>query len=80
MYPGVSLDIRKLIVLLLTLTAYNKSLVHCKVYSSSPRECLHTEYGETYVYLSIDPAPYQKNPMKNKTFMQKCQSLLLGEI
>ena len=43
MYPGVSLDIRKLIVLLLTLTAYNKSLVHCKVYSSSPRECLHTE-------------------------------------
>ena len=38
MYPGVSLDIRKLIVLLLTLTAYNKSLVHCKVYSSSPRE------------------------------------------
>ena len=42
-YPGVSLDIQKLIVLLHTLTAYNKLLVHCKVYSSNPRECFHTE-------------------------------------
>ena len=34
------LILRKIIVLLHTLLAYNSLLVICKVYSSDPRECL----------------------------------------
>ena len=34
------LMLRKIIVLLHTLLAYNSLLVICKVYSSDPRECL----------------------------------------
>ena len=37
------LDIKKIIVLLHTLSAYNSLLVRCKVYSSDPRECLCTK-------------------------------------
>ena len=40
MYSGTPLDIKKIIVLLHTLSAYNSLLVRYKVYSSDPRECL----------------------------------------
>ena len=38
MYSGTPLDIKKIIVLLHTLSAYNNLLVRYKVYSSDPRE------------------------------------------
>ena len=34
---------KKIVVLLHTLSAYNSLLVHYKVYSSDPRECLFTQ-------------------------------------
>ena len=37
------LILKKFIVLLHTLSAYNSLLVHYKVYSSDPRECLRTQ-------------------------------------
>ena len=37
------LILEKIIVLLHTLSAYNSLLVHYKVYSSDPRECLCTQ-------------------------------------
>ena len=44
MYSGISLDIKKkIIVLLHTLSAYNNLLVCYKVYSSDPRECFCTQ-------------------------------------
>ena len=73
---------KKVIVLLHTLSAYNSLLFRYKVYSSDPRECLCTRwrYAETYENFSIDPAPCQKNPIKNKIVIPNCQPLLLGEI
>ena len=62
------LILRKIIVLLHTLSAYNSLLVRYKVYSSDPRECLFMytswRYGEAYENFSIDPAPCRKNPIK----------------
>ena len=43
MYSGTPLDIRKLIVLFHTLSAYNSLLVRYKVCSSDPKECLCTQ-------------------------------------
>ena len=43
MYSVTPLDIKKIIVLLRTLSAYNSLLVRYKVYSSDPRECLRTQ-------------------------------------
>ena len=43
MYSGTPLDIKKFIVLLHTLSAYNSLLVRYKVYSSDPKECLCTQ-------------------------------------
>ena len=43
MYSTNSLDIKKYIVLLHTLSTYNSLLVRYKVYSSDPRECLCTQ-------------------------------------
>ena len=40
MFSGTSFDIKKVIVLLPTLSAYYSLLVRYKVYSSNPRECL----------------------------------------
>ena len=40
MYSGTPLDIKKCIVLLHNLLAYNSLLVRYKVYASDPRECL----------------------------------------
>ena len=42
MYSGTLLDIKKVIVLLHTLLAYNGLFFRYKVYSSDPRECLCT--------------------------------------
>ena len=66
MYSGNPLNIKKIIVLLNTLSAYNSLLVRYKVYSSDPRECLCTSsrYGGAYKNFSIDPAPSRKNPIK----------------
>ena len=66
MYSGTPLDIKKIIVLFHTLSAYNSLLVRHKVYSSDPRECLcaSRRYGEGYENFSIDPAPCRKNPTK----------------
>ena len=81
MYSGTPLDIKKFIVLLHTLSAYNSLLVRYKVYSSDPRECLCTSwrYAEAYENFSIDPAPCRKNPIKNKIVTPNCQPLILGE-
>ena len=43
MYSGTPLDIKKLIVILHTLSAYNSLLFRYKAYSSHPRECLCTQ-------------------------------------
>ena len=43
MYSGIPLDIKRVIVLLHTLSAYNTLLVRYKVYSSDLRECLCTQ-------------------------------------
>ena len=43
MYSGTPLDIKKSIVLLHTLSAYNSLLVRYKVYSTDLRECLCTQ-------------------------------------
>ena len=43
MYLGTPLGIKKFIVLLHTLSAYNSLLVRYKVYSSDSRECLCTQ-------------------------------------
>ena len=43
MYLGTPLDIKKLIVILHTLSAYNNLLVRYKVYLSHPRERLCTQ-------------------------------------
>ena len=62
------LILKKCIVLLHTLSAYNSLLVRYKVYSTDPRECLCTSwrYAEAYENFSIDPAPFRKNPIKIK--------------
>ena len=54
------LILKKFIVLLHTLSAYNSLLIRYKVYSSDPRECLCTIYEN----FSIDPTPCRKNPIK----------------
>ena len=66
MYSRTPLDNKKFIVLVHTLSAYNSLLVHYKVYSSDPRECLCTSwrYAEVYENFSIDPAPCRKSPKK----------------
>ena len=66
MYLGTHLDIKKIIVLLHALSAYNNLLVRYKVYSSDSRECLCTSwrYVEAFGNFSIDPAPCRKNPIK----------------
>ena len=43
MYSGTSLGIKKNIVLLHTLSAYNSLLVRYKVCSSDPRKCVQAE-------------------------------------
>ena len=43
MYSGTPIDIKKRIVVLHTLSAYNSLLVRYKVYSSDPRECFCTQ-------------------------------------
>ena len=43
MYSGTPLDIKKCIVPLRTLSAYNSLLVRYKVYLRDPRECLCTQ-------------------------------------
>ena len=43
MYSGTPFDIKKIIVLLHTLSACNSLLVRYKAYSSDPRECLCTQ-------------------------------------
>ena len=65
MYSGTPIDIRKFIVLHISL-AYNSLLVRYKVHSSDPRECLYTSwrYGKAYENFSIDPAPCWKSPIK----------------
>ena len=80
MYSGTPLDIKKFIVLH-TLSAYYSLLVHHKVYSFDPRECLCTSwrYGEAYENFSIDPAPCWKNPIRNEFVIPNCQLLLLEE-
>ena len=74
------LILKRFIVHLHTLSAYNSLLVCYKVYSSDPRECLCTSwrYAETYQNFSIDPAPCRKNPIK-KLNLSYCHPLLLGE-
>ena len=74
--------LKKIIVLLHTLSAYNNLLVRYEIYSSDPRECLCTScrYGEAYENFSIDLAPCRKNPIKKKKLViPNCQPLLLGE-
>ena len=63
---GTPFDIKKIIVLLNTLSAYNSLLVRYKVYSSNLRECLCSswEHAERYENFIIDPAPCRKNPIK----------------
>ena len=83
MYSGTPLDIKKIIAFLHTLSTYNNLLVRYKVYLSDLGECLCTSEGmlkpmKTLVF-SIDPAPYRKNPIKNKIVKPNCQPLLLGE-
>ena len=60
--------LKKTIVLLHTLSAYNSLLVRYKIYSSDPRECLCTQaegmVKPAYESFSIDPAPCRKNPIK----------------
>ena len=75
------LILTKCIALLHTLSAYKSLLVRYNVYSSVPSDCLciSGRYGEAYENFSIDPAPYRKNPIKNKLFIPNCQPLLLGE-
>ena len=60
------LDMKKIIVLLHALSAYDSLLVRYKVYSSDLRECLRTSwmYAEAYENVTIDPAPCRKNPIK----------------
>ena len=81
MYSGTPLDIKKFIVLLHTLSAYNSLLVRYKVYLSDPKECLCTSwrYAEAYENFSIDSARCRKNPIKNEIVIPNFQSLLLGE-
>ena len=44
MYPRSPLDIKKIIVVLHTLSAYNSFLAHYKVYVSDPRnDCVQDE-------------------------------------
>ena len=43
MYSGTPLDIKKFIVFLHTLSAYNSLLVRYKVYSSDHEECLSAQ-------------------------------------
>ena len=80
MYSGCPLDIKKIIVLLHILSAYNSLLVRYKVYSTDPRECLSASwrYAEAYENFSIDPSRCQKNPTK-KIVLLNCQSLPLGD-
>ena len=68
-------------VLLHTLSAYNSLLARYKVYSYDPREylCTSSRYAEAYENFSIDPAPCQNNPTKNKIVILNCQPLPLGE-
>ena len=83
MYSGTLLTSKRCIVLLHTLSAYNSLLVRYKVYSTDPRECLFTSwrYAEAYENFSVDPAPFRKNPFKNKDkiVILNFQRLLLGE-
>ena len=82
MYSGTSLDIKKFIVLLHTLTAYNNLLVRYKVYSSDLRECLCTQ-GEGMVRpmktLVLIQHHVERILQKNRLVIPNCQPLLLGE-
>ena len=66
MYSGTPLDIKKIIVLLHTLSAHNSLLVCYKVYLSEPREylCTGCRYAEAFENFSFDPTPCHKNPIK----------------
>ena len=81
MYSGTPLDIKKVIVLLHPLSTYNSLLISYEVYSYDLRECLCASwrYGKANANFSNDPAPYQKNPIKNKIAIRNCQYLLLGD-
>ena len=63
------LILKKIIVLLNALSAYNNLLVRYKVYSSDPRECLCKgwRYAKAYGNFSIDPAPCRKSSIKTIT-------------
>ena len=76
MYSETPLDIKKIIALLHTLSAFNNLLVCYKVYSSDPWGCLCTSgmYTEAYEDFSIDPAPCRKNPIKK----QNCHTKFLA--
>ena len=43
MYSGTPLYLKKFIVLLFTLSAYNSVLLRYQVYTADPRECLCTQ-------------------------------------
>ena len=66
------LILKRFIVRLHTLSAYNSLLVRYKVYSSD-RECLCTSwrYAEAYENISIDPAACRKNPIKKLPYWFK---------
>ena len=70
------LILRKIIVPLRTLSAYNSLLVRYKVYSYDPRECLckSWRYCEAHENFSIDPASCRNNPTQKKTCHSKLSS------
>ena len=76
------LILKKTIVLLHTLSAYNSLLVRYKVYSSDPRECLCTQ-AEGIVKpmktLVLIQHHVERILEKNKLLIPNCQPLLLVE-
>ena len=82
MYSGTPLDIKKFIVLLHTLSAYNSLLVRYKVYSSDPRECLCTQPEgmlKSMKTIVLIQQHVERILQKNKIVLRYCQPLLLGE-
>ena len=79
---GNILTLKKIIVLLHTLSAYNSLLVRYKVYSSDPRECLCAQAESMMkpmkTLVSIQHH-VERILEKNKLVILSCQSLLLGE-
>ena len=66
MYSGTSLDIKKFIVLLHTLSSYNSLLVRYEVYSSDPREylCTQAEGMAKPMKTLVGLLTQHENPMK----------------